>query len=220
MVSRCDGTTLKHSLKSRLQILIHPPDQLKQPSCHRELVTTLQRVNAVLASRGRYLTLGGKPEVHPEWEINKDDRVCRCQSSLDARPRSPAVHDPALLNRHLVELPCHHAFVCLHPAGKPLDLINREERETVLFGQTPSEGGFATSRVSDDRNPLHTGQTKGRSLDFITTAFQPERSSNRAVSFTRPARPPCARLGSARARRSRRTSAILAAPCRPSARNG
>jgi len=128
MVSRCNGTTFKHGLKSRLQILIDPPDQLEQPSRHRELVTTLQRVTAVLASRGRYLALGGKPKVHPEWEINKDDRVCHCQPSLNARPRSPAVHDPAFRRRHLVELPRHNTFVCLHPAGEPLDLINREER--------------------------------------------------------------------------------------------
>lgn len=140
MVGRCNWTTLKHGLKSRLQILVHPPDQLEQPSRYRELVTTLQWVTAVLASRSGYLALGGKPEVHPEWEINEDDRVCYRQPSLNARPRPPAVHDPAFRCRHLVELPRHNAFVCLHPAGKPLDLINRDKRKAVSFSQTPSQG--------------------------------------------------------------------------------
>ena len=220
MVRRCNGTTFKHGLKSRLQILIHPPNQLEQPSRHRELVTTLQWVTAVLASRSGYLALGGKPEVHPEWEINKDDRVRCCQPSLDAGPRPPAVHDPALRRRHLVELPRHDTFVCLHPAGKPLDLINREEREVVLFSQTPSQGRFATPCVSDDRNPLHTGMARGRGSVLKKTAFQQERSFNRTAGITRPAPSPCARRGSAPGRRSRRRSAIPAAPCRPSARNG
>ena len=60
MVNRYNGTAFKHGLKSWLQILIHPPDQLEHPSRHRELVTTLQWVTAVLASRSRYLALGSK----------------------------------------------------------------------------------------------------------------------------------------------------------------
>lgn len=124
MVGRGNRTPFKHFLKLWFQILIHTPNHFKEAFRHGELVTTFQRIGPVLPSGGRYLTLGGKPEMHPEWEIDEDDSVCHCESSLDAGPRTPTIYNPSLICCYRVEFSSNYIFVCLYPTWKPLDLIN------------------------------------------------------------------------------------------------
>ncbi len=166
VVGSGDRTTFDHHLQLRSQFLVHTPDQLEQNFRHCELVTTLQRIAPVLTSGSGYLSLGGKPEVHPEREINEDYRVCRCQPALKAGPGAPAVHDPAPRCYDLIKRLGNDTFICLHPAGKPLDLINREEREVVPLGQLPSQRGLSASCISNDCHPLHGSQIRAPSSDL------------------------------------------------------
>ena len=67
--------TVNQPDQSWLQLLVHVPDCLKQPTSNGEVVATFNGIGSVLTSGDCDLSFGGKPKVHPQWQVHEDDRV-------------------------------------------------------------------------------------------------------------------------------------------------
>lgn len=118
---------------------VHFPDEFEEVPGDGRVVTAFDVTDALFAAGHCDLSFGREPEVHPERQVDKDDRVGPRQATLDAGPGAPAVDDPIVPGRDLVELFGHEVLLSLHPAREPLDAIDRDIGQCVTFGQTKGE---------------------------------------------------------------------------------
>ena len=126
----------------------------------------------------RNLSFCGEPEVHPERQIHKDERVRQFHAFFNRWPRSPPIDDPTI--------PCHDFTNSLNdkslgrtfPARSPLNLIDRAPHQVVTFSEGPSESRFAPTAVPDHNCPGH--------LAIVSVTVGMVRRSLRSVVPTRP----------------------------------
>ena len=65
--------TIQKLLKARLQVGVNVPYHLKEALRHVQLIAPFNRVAAIGAACHRDLPFGCQPEVHPQWQVHKDD---------------------------------------------------------------------------------------------------------------------------------------------------